>query len=274
MRHAFLILAHADPGHLAALVRRLAPPGGPDQAYVHLDAKSPLWRESRGRGLAGVENAVVIPKPVRVRWGHASQVAAIRLLLIEALNHQFDLAHLISGADWPVVPPAQISAEAGNACHIEAIPDIQSERMERVRLDARVLRPDPSKPWQWYPARAMLRLSALIPPRKPGPWGPWHKGSTWWSLPRDVCAALLPELDRARAEGLLFGSQCADEHLIQTIIAHHFPHRIASNRRFIRWGDGASPRILTQADWPAALASKAWFARKLARQTDPFFLTL
>jgi hypothetical protein len=171
---------------------------------------------------------------------------------------------------------ADQAASAGRDCFIEAAPGPQAERMERIRLDARCLRPDPGKPWQWYPARALRRLSALIPPRGQHPWGPWHKGSQWWSLPHDVCAAVLPELNRAVAQDVLGGTLCADEHLIQTIVAHRFGSRIAAtNRRFIRWAPGeASPAVLTASDWPAAMASSRWFARKLSRTADPFFLAI
>ncbi|MBC2666043.1 glycosyl transferase [Novosphingobium flavum] len=272
-RFAWLVLAHADAAQLRALVDRLAPPGGPDFAVVHLDAKSPLWRETRGAFLTPRPELAVIPRPVAVRWGHNSQVAATRLLLAEALRRPFTMAHLVSGADWPLAAPeAMIPAPAQDCC-IEAAPALQAERMERLRLDARCLRPDPAKPWLYYPARALRALSRLLPPRRVRPWGEWHKGSQWWSLPRDVCAAILPELDRAFAQGRLAGTVCADEHLIQTIVAQRFAQRIApGNRRFIRWDGQSSPQVLTAADWPEAEASGAWLARKVSREHDPFFL--
>lgn len=272
MRQMFLILAHEDAAQLEALVRRLAPPGGPDRAIVHFDRKSALWRETRGVFLEGL--ATVIPRPVKVRWGHASQIAATWLLLAEALRAEFTIAHLVSGADWPLASRERIIAEAGQSCHIEAVPGVQRERMEQVRLDARILRPDPKKPWEWYLARTLRELSAVVPSRKDGLWGPWHKGSQWWSLPRDVCEAVYAETGRALEGGALTGTLCADEHLIQTIVAHRFPDRLAHNRRFIRWDAGASPDVLTAADEAEALASGAWFARKLSRTKDPFFLTM
>ncbi len=270
MRHAFLILAHEDAVQLEALVQRLAPPGGPDRAIVHLDAKSALWRETRGRFLDGL--ATVITRPVTVRWGHASQIAATRLLLGEALRNEFDVAHLVSGADWPVAGRERISAEAGDLCHIEAVPGQQSERMERVRLDSRMLRPDPAKWWEWYPAQMLRRISARIPARGAGRWGPWHKGSQWWSLPRDACEVVHAETGQALGSGVLTGTLCSDEHLIQTIVMHRFSDRIAPNRRFIRWRGGASPDVLTASDRDAVEASGAWFARKVSRARDPFFV--
>ncbi|MBU6268644.1 MAG: glycosyl transferase [Sphingomonadales bacterium] len=274
MRFAYLIQAHQDPVHLQALVDRLCPPGGPDRAYVHVDAGSALWRAGGTGVIVSRREVTVIPNPVRVRWGHASQLLATRLLLRAALADGFYLAHLLSGQDWPVVPRDRIVAEAGDSCCIEARPGEQAERMERIRLDSRWLRPDPARPLTWYAVRALRRASALLPARRDHPWGPWHKGSQWWSLPRDACESALAGIDRAAGTGLLAGSLCSDEHLIQTIVAHDYGARLAGNRRYIRWGAASSPDVLRAADWPEVVASGAWFARKLDRTVDPFFLEL
>lgn len=274
MRHLFLIQAHEDEAQLAALSKRLAPSGGTDRAVIHIDARSTLWRETGGRFVAGCGEAEAVPNPVVVRWGHASQLAATRLLLRAALARDFDTAHLVSGADWPLVGREQLSTGTrGGLCHIEAVAGIQEQRMRLRRLDSRWLRPDPNRAAGWYAARTLRHLSALLPPRGEGPWGPWHKGAQWWSLPREVCVVVLAELDRAFASGVLRGSVCSDEHVIQTIVARHFPRRLAAPMRFIRWDPAiSSPKVLTRADWPEALASGAWFARKLSRRVDPFFL--
>ena len=278
MRFAYLILAHDGPAQVAALVERLCPAGSPDIAVLHIDAKSPLAREAGA--LAAANPAIrLVERPVAVRWGHASMVEAMRRLLRTALAEGFTHAHLLSGSDWPVAPRAQITAEIGDRCWIEAVPGVQAERMERCRLDSRWLRPDPTRLFDWYRARLLREISARLPHRtsQPAsqPWGPWHKGSQWWSLPHDVCAAVLRELDKGFAEGHFRFTVCADEHAIQTIAAHLFPDRITHHRHFLRWPEGASsPAWLTAADWPAAEASGAWFARKLSANVDPFFLTV
>ncbi|HWU04348.1 MAG TPA: beta-1,6-N-acetylglucosaminyltransferase [Novosphingobium sp.] len=279
MRFAYLIQAHQDGAQLRALVDRLCPPGAPDRAYVHVDASSPLWRAQGAAVLPLRPEVQVIARPVAVRWGHASQLAATRLLLRASLADGFDVAHLISAQDWPVAPraavAAQIAASPAGTCWIEAVPGEQSERMTRIRLDSRWLRPDPRQALAWYATRALRHASALVPPRGAGRWGPWCKGSSWWSLPADMCALVLSGLDRAFASGQLVGTLCADEHLIQTIAAHHRPDRLMPPRRHILWDEGiSSPRILVADDWAGAQAAGAWFARKLDRARDPFFLEM
>jgi len=272
MRFAYLILAHDNPAQLAALLARLCPPGTADRAYLHIDRKSPLSREAQT--LAQTNPAVQLITPaVSVHWGHISQVEATRRLMRAALHDGFDLAHLLSGADWPVATRDRIAAQAGDRCWIEAVPGLQAERMNTYRLDTLHLRPDGKNLFDWYRARTLKLLSRPLPRRTSLPWGPWHKGATWWSLPHDVCAKVLSELDKGFASGRLRATVCADEHVIQTIVAHHFADRVAGHRRFILWdGALASPRLLNAADWPAAQASDAWFARKLSTLHDPFFL--
>jgi hypothetical protein len=269
MRFAYLIQAHDDIAHLAALIARLCPPGGPDRAFLHLDRKSALMGEARV--LAQANPALHIVAPTAVHWGHISQVEATRRLLRAACAQPFDLIHLLSGADWPLATRDTIAAQAGDRCWIEARPGEQAERMDVFRLDTRWLRPDGNRPFDWYRARLLKALSHRLPRRTSLPWGPWHKGSQWWSLPGDVCAVVLAELDRGFASGRLRATVCADEHAIQTIVARHFPQRIAGNRRFILWdGPGASPRWLNAADHAAAQASNAWFARKVSSRHATF----
>jgi hypothetical protein len=274
MRHAFLILAHDNGDQLAALVDRLAPAGSGDRVLVHIDARSALWRRTRGAFLAGNPCVEVIARPVAVRWGHSSTVAAVRLLLRLALAGGFDLAHLMSGSHWPVVSAAEIAATYdGSTCHIEALPGLQEDRMQRVWLDARWLERRGATRWRRLLAGGLRRLSKLLPARRSRPWGPWHKGETWWSLPRDACVAVLPELDRAIHSGRLIGTVNADEHVIPTIMASRFPERIGAERCFVRWdAASSSPETLTAADWPNVVASGAWFARKLSAEQDGFFL--
>jgi len=277
-RFAWLVLAHADAEQLAALLARLVPAGSPDFAVVHLDRKSPLWHETRGAFLAHRPNVRLIARPVAVHWAHHSQLSAIRLLVREALREDFTHAHLVSGADWPLATRAAMLADLARDpqrdCCIEAAPGVQDERMRRISLHARWLRPDPARPLAVRREYLLRRLSARLPLRGGGPWGQWHKGSTWWSLPRDVCETVIGELDRGFARGTFLATQCADEHAIQTIVARVFPQRLAPPRRHVVWDAGWSPRTLTAADWPAAIASGAWLARKVAREVDPFFLTL
>lgn len=281
MRMAYLILAHDGEAQLAALLDRLVPPGSSDIAIVHADRRSALWRSLRAAPPGEPQRVRLIADPVAVRWGHWSQVAAILRLIEAALEAGCDYAHLVSGADWPIANRDDIAARlsATPLCHIEALPGLQEERMQGFRLDARWLQLDSVRNRLAYAAAWELRRASRwiehLGQQRPRPWGSWCKGSTWWSLPVDALRLLARELPPLIASGRLRGTLCADEHATQTIVAAHFPERLADNRRYIVWPEGqSSPRLLEAADQSAMLDSGAWFARKVALARDPFFLDL
>ena len=282
MPQGYLILAHDQEAQLGALTDALLTPESDDIAIIHADRRSALWQRLRTRTAPPNPRIHILPNPVTVRWGHHSIVTATERLIATALQEGCDFAHLLSGADWPIVPRATVVEALGKAakppCLIEAAPDpALEERMQTHRLDARWLRLDPAKDRMAYTATWELRrLSGWLDrvcPSRPRPWGAWRKGSQWWTLPLDALTLLGAELPRLRRSGRLSGTICADEHVIQTLIAAHFPERLAPARRFIDWEAGhSSPRTLTRASIPALAASGAWFARKFDARVDPFFL--
>ena len=289
MRMAYLIMAHDDRAGLENLLRVLLPPNSSDFAVVHADAGSPLWRDLRGGwGMASADPRVrLLPDPVKVIWGHWSQVEAARRLIDAALAEGCDYAHTLSGADWPVVSRerliAEIAAEPAGTCFAEAVPGEQEDRMQDYRLDTRWLRLDPGRQRLAYAATWELRRAARIAGRigqalgheRSRPLGRWSKGSCWWSLPLAAlrtCSAASGELMRS---GRLKGTVCADEHVVPTALVAKHAHQLQPNRRYIDFPPGASsPRILTAADLPRIQASGAWFARKVDANVDPFFRAL
>ncbi|MDE8653162.1 beta-1,6-N-acetylglucosaminyltransferase [Novosphingobium album (ex Liu et al. 2023)] len=283
---AYLILAHENAAQLDALLSVLVPPASPDVAIVHADKRSALWQALRRRPADPSGRVRVIADPVAVRWGHMSQVEAIARLVRDAAGTGCDYAHLISGADWPAVTRADLAAQlasSGGLCHVEAIPGHHEERMETFRFDTPWLRLDPRRDARAYAVTWELRrlarwldaARAAIGARRSLPYGRWHYGSQWWSLPADALALLARELPRLLASTRLWGTVCSDEHVVPTIIAQAFPARLAGHRRFIRFPPGqSSPRLLDAGDRHAIAESEAWFIRKVATAHDPFFLTM
>jgi hypothetical protein len=285
MRVAYLILAHDEPEQLARLIERLVPPGSGDVAIVHADAGSALWPLLKARWPKDTASLRLIRDPVRVRWGHWSQVAATALLVEAAHEADCDYAHFLSGADWPCVSRAQmvaeLAAETLPACFVEAVPGEQEERMACRRLDTRWLRLSPERDRIAYTVTWELRrlsrwidgAAGAIGLHRSLPYGRWHKGSQWWTLPREAIALLAGELPRLLASGRLTGTLCSDEHVVPTIMATHFAGRLRPNHRYIDWSAGqSSPRLLDASDLPAIEASGAWFMRKVSARHDDFFL--
>jgi len=287
MRQAYLILAHAGPDQLERLLDRLLPQGTPDSAILHLDASAPIWA-MRARFAGHRSSAVqVIADPVAVRWGHHSIMQATAKLLAAAMETPFDIAHHISGADWPVLPHdrlvASIAAEGLDKARIAIVGAVQTERMQTWWLDDRLIGPGARSSDLRIRSAQLLRaashgitgLAAAAGQRRSELYDqPWLKGWQWWSLPRDIVGAARAELDALLRSGRLRFTKCSDEHVIPTVVGRRFADRIVPYRRFIRWPEGdSSPAVLTRADLPMIRASNAWFARKIDLAADNFALT-
>lgn len=281
MTFVYLIAAHDRPEQLAALIDRLLPPGTPDRVVLHIDRGSALWSDSR-EAFAEHSSARVelIARPVAVRWGHASQLAATRLMLEAALARPFTLAHHLSGTDWPIATRTDIAeavAEQPDAVWATVLGCEQEERMQRWWFDERALAARCPPAWrervEWTAGRtqrAVHRWTDRLPGTRSRPWGPWRKGWSWWSVPPDAARALRDGIARMQSSGRLRGTVCSDEHVPATLLHRQFGDRLADYRRHIGWGEGAaSPLFLPVSDAPAAIASGAWFARKVDIATDP-----
>lgn len=284
MRMAYLLLAHDAPEQLERLIESLLAKAPEDSAVIHADRRSALWHSLQQRLPGPVGSVHLVPDPVAVRWGHWSQVAATEKLVREAVRLGCDHAHLLSGADWPIVTRSDLVARlAEGLCHVEVRPHHMAERMQTYRFDTRWLRLDPARDRIAYAATWELRRIARWLDRARGrlgrersrPFGPWAYGSQWWSLPADALEMLARELPLLLSSGRLKGTLCCDEHVVPTLIARFFPDRIAGNRRFVQFPGGASsPRLLDAHDLPEIEGSGDWFMRKVSLPHNPFFLAL
>ena len=287
MKFAYLIAAHDKGDQLERLLDRLLPPTTPDFAVVHLDAKSALWRDQRERFARHRSGRVtVVPDPVKVHWGHHSQVVAMLKLLVPALERGFDLAHHISGADWPVATRAQIIADLPANGPIPAFaavlgPD-QSERMDLYwhgdRLSGRLPPGALRDSLRYYHGRLMqaaVRWQRRHGIRRRQSLGaPWSKGWSWWSLPVDIAEDVAAKTAALLRQGRLRFTTCCDEHVVPSILATGHAQRLADYRRFVKWPEPTAwnPLVLTGEHLPEIRSSGAWFARKLALDHDRFFL--
>lgn len=282
MRMAYLVLAHRDLDQLGALATRLLRDDPQDHVIIHYDRGSPTSDEELRAFASRFGGAVSLTPRVRCRWGHHSQVEAEWLLKKAASELPIDYAHLISGQDWPVADKAAMIAgiEPG-VCYVTFESRDQSERMNDYHFHDRMLGPNPHPTSARYHLDMNLRRAARLYTRARGPricpFGPsWKKGSAWWTLPKAAIDHAVPRIAQLIGSGRLRHTLCADEHVIHTVMTYSpFADRLEGYRRFIRWKPGTSnPELLRAADEPAIRASDAWFARKVDRAVDPFFLNL
>jgi hypothetical protein len=280
---AYLILAHRDMDQLGALVARLLRDDPDDRVVIHYDRGSPVSDEKLQAFAGRFGGAVSLTPRLRCLWGHHSQVEAEWLLKKAATELPIDYAHLISGQDWPVKTKAEMVAaiDPGTAYLSYERPE-RAERMDDYHFHDFMLGPKAhSTSFKWRLDMTLRRVAAIytrVHGHRTCPFGPsWKKGSAWWSLPKDALDHIVPPIEAMIRSGRFRHTLCADEHVVPTAIAYSpFARRLADNRRYIRWSDrsAANPELLGAGDEAAIRASDAWFARKVDRNVDPFFLKL
>ena len=99
MKHAFLIIAHNEPGVLAALLQQLDDER--NDIYLHIDARSAAMLGQFAGYRACRAGFYLVPKPNAVYWGDISQVETELLLFETAFKrgpyqyyHQIGRAHV------------------------------------------------------------------------------------------------------------------------------------------------------------------------------------
>lgn len=98
-KHAYLILAHTNPGQLKKLLGMLD--DSRNDIYVHIDAKAG-FSEKELEGCCKESELIFIHPRIRANWGGYS-LARIEIALLEkATEKTYDYYHLLSGMDLPI----------------------------------------------------------------------------------------------------------------------------------------------------------------------------
>lgn len=265
-RHAFLIMAHAEPEMLRELIDEIDDERA--DIFVHIDRKAPF----DGSELTTAKSKLtVLPKRIDGRWGDYSLVE-IELELLKAAtdNDQYARYHLISGMDMLTADIDSIIAECSNAPRTEFIAiarNVSADEL-RYRSQHRFLFPghfrskNPllramRKAWAMCQSAAGYRRCPL----------PIAKGSQWWSITGSFARYCL---DHASwIEEWFRGTYCPDEMVFQTLCMNsefaadicRADDEFEGNRRYIKWENGQL-MPLTDADLTEARRHGRWFARK------------
>ena len=251
---AYLLLVHANPEHLGRLIARLRSASA--RFYIHIDKKADRSAFEHLRA-ADVE---LVDAPVAVHWGDFSQVEAINRLMEAALaGGSFDRLVLLSGADYPLWPTADIEAffaahPSDEFINMVAMPSAAAGK-PLTRLTTYKVRPTLSAPHSI--ALRLLLKSGLMPRQRDlgralGPLAPYG-GSTWWALTADACRYVLDFTARRPDLVRYFkGTEYADETFMHTILGNSpFRERVKRNLTYTDWSaGGASPANISEAHLP------------------------
>ena len=291
----YALQTHARPAQITRLVTTIRAASPKSVILVNHDVRGEPLDVETLRRLPGVH-----VQPARGGYGDWSFLArwldSAAYLASQSID--YDWLCTISGQDYPVTPLKSAEAEiTGGAAdgYIEHFP-VLSEQDSHWPVSRAVSR-------YWYHHRRLLPLSprgqALLRPvqvvnrlqplfrvhvsfgltlgwRARTPFRedfPCYGGSAWSSLRRE-CVEHVREFVARRPEVVAHYRQtlAPDESFLQTVLVNSGRFRLVddSKRYFdFRGSTFNHPRVLGEADLPAAVASGAHFARKFDLQRDP-----
>lgn len=266
MSHAYLILCHTPPHHIATLATR-----HPEHHYyIHYDLKSPIIKLDFLKDLANVH---ILSNRVAVNWGGFSMILATLNLFQAALSRTDNrYFHLMSGDCVPLVSPDVMTIEF--AKNGDNTLFLQCENVPRLRHRVRFYAPHADTSWQrslfGKILTKIIQLADKILPNQQIGW----QGAQWFSADRMALQTLFDE-SLGEPSDYFAKKLVPDEHFFQ-YIAKTQPEKfnlINDNHRFVRIPEGGNHADFLSLDelW-AARKNGAWFARKVSPEHMARFL--
>lgn len=271
MKIAHLILTHKNPAQTQKLIEALQHPS--HDFFIHLDKKT---NEEPFNYLYEKENVYRINNRTKIYWAGWGTIQATLNGFAEILPGNYHYINVISGQDFPIKNAEQIyhyiSSRQGTefiTCH--SIDGEWAEAASRVRNYHLINWPIPGK------YRLEKIINAIMPVRKfPLPYQLVGRAN-WFTLTQEAVKYLMQFL-KEHPQVVRYFKYCwgADEFIFSTILYHSkFKDAIKDNLVYVDWTGQTKghPRILTQQDLPALLASEKLFARKFDEEVDAGVIT-
>ncbi len=278
MRHAYMIMAHAQPELLKKLLCALDHED--NDVIIHLDIKSPLSPDlfmpciQKGR--------LYFTDRLFITWAHFDIIRAEYCLLEKALSVGIhDYYHFITGQDFPLKPVQEINAFFHEHAGKEFVHFCSAEFACRNYVNRFVVKQPFLKKCGrtkniWYflndsCVKVQKLIYKLFKPR----WSPeqYLIGSQFFSITQ-ACAEYIVGQKRTIFKQYK-ATFCSDESVIQTLVYNSkfkeslyvpsLDNGMMGNMRYIDWlhGRDGSPATITIDDVPRALESGMMFTRKV-----------
>lgn len=274
-RHAYLIIAHAEPEVLNAQLSLLD--DARNDIYLHIDRRATALRRRFAAWRPVHARYFLLSAPLAVYWGDISQIQA-ELLLFETAcrNGRYAYYHLLSGVCLPLRTQDDIHAffDAHAGCEfVQYAAGREQERdidrkVRRYWLFTRHLRDRGT----WIHrlcapprnvAMAVQKVAGLRRSRRYD----YRKGHNWVSITDNFCRYLVGRKKEILRRYRM--TKCADEIFLQTLLWHSPYHDNIyrddagqfSCMRAIDWNRG-TPYTWQSGDYDELMRSGACFARK------------
>lgn len=269
VKHAYLIMAHADWDLLKTLVSLLD--YELNDIYIHIDAK--VQDESIPAIVCSRSNLYVLERRIPVAWGDISQIEAEYLLFEAAYNNShYSYYHLLSGVDLPIKTKEHIYSffmqNGGGKNYIGFCP--YNDRLSDIRVRTYHFFSSKMRCNRFYRlldrviSKSLVALGCLRNKEIC-----FRKGATWVSVTNDFVTYMLAQKDKVlKLYRYTFG---ADEFFIQTLCwnspfrdtVYDFEDEYNGCQRLIDWERGW-PYTWQEKDYDELIASKYLFARKFS----------
>lgn len=270
MKHAYLVMAHAQPEMLKLLLRKLDDTD--NEIYLHLDKKWKVDVEQFAGELSLSKLHLI--KRIKVFWGHYSQIDCELRLIEEAVKTHHDYYHLVSGADLPLKTNAEINSFFENNPY-EFVDFDKKEIAEQSYVSRYSLwwfaRKKTDKPFLkvvYFIRKAFLGvlrrlLNLLFDRTRPIKYIRFMKGSSFFDITHEFAEYVLSKEEWIKKTFKF--SKCADEIFMHTIIWNS-PFRIKNTEKgthFVDWSNPAClPAVLNMEHYKALCETELLFARK------------
>ena len=269
----FVLLTHDKPQQTLRLVGRLNALYGDPAIVCHHD-----FSKCSLDGAAFPSNVEFVRPAVETQWGTFSLVDATLLALRQLMARRDppEWFVLLSGADYPAASGERVRRELKAATcdafvktiHVHPKYPRDSAQIEYARRYLRFTIP-------LWRRQVPLGKIPLLPFGLTRQFSIWrggfecYVGSQWFTANRKSAEALLNFFDHQRRIVRFFrGVPVSDESFLQTVICNSRELRVnPDNLRYIEMV-GAHAKVMTLADLPAIVKSKAHFVRKVDAGAD------
>lgn len=285
MKHAFLIMAHANYGLVGRLLKKLDHPD--NTIYIHIDAKSVFSKEDEKLLCNSCrQSKIVMVDRYPANWG-AYSLINIELRMLEcAISDQHDYYHLLSGVDFPTKSMDEIHSffvqNAGREFVHFCTDEFSQQEAHRYKIYhvfqekcGRTNNPYMFTRKVLAVAQKLLKVNRT----KQYPEIDFKCGSQWFSITHKFVEYLLSQ--EKQIKKMFSYSHCGDELFVQTIICNSpfkdnlfvapVDEPILSNLRSIDWARGnqklGAPYTYTVNDYEELISSKNLFCRKVTDST-------
>lgn len=276
MRHAIMIMAHADYDQLRTLVEVLDNPA--IDIFIHINKRSYDWDPKILSGATTFSKVYFVPR-VKIFYCDYSQVNAQVSLLNSATKRGYDYYHILSGADLPLHPIAEFLHffEKNKGYEFIGLAPNYDKRMagikaffsNSIRISKGVLRTLLLKSAHFLKT-LQLRFKVNL---SKGYKGEPFQGCDWWSISHSAAMYVLE--NEPIFKKYFIHCYCPSELFVQTILCNspfaqklYNPHdECLGSLREIDWTRG-EPYVWRKDDYKQLIASPCMFARKFSSHVD------